>query len=202
MKRINLYDIGKAFHQRAHRDPTNAAKQKAHDLSKELWHNKKSKDELLAIIAQLKPIERTFRGIRVYYADIAEKAVRAGNYEVTVPPEISHRYDEQPGRVYVLTSSTRPGECKLGATTMTIVSRCIAYWTKYGYRVEDYFTIESRTPFSLEKLVAERISHLRVAGNVRGDSIEWYRIQPDELKKLILRVEREMTVARLSAGRT
>ena len=94
MKKLNLYDIGKAFHQRAYRDPTNPAKQKAHNLSRELWHSKKSKDELFAIIAQLKPIERMFRGIRVYYADIAEKAVRAGNYEVAIPYEISHRYAE------------------------------------------------------------------------------------------------------------
>jgi hypothetical protein len=44
MKKINLYDIGKAFHQRVYRDPDNAAKVKAHNLSKDLWHSKKSKD--------------------------------------------------------------------------------------------------------------------------------------------------------------
>jgi hypothetical protein len=109
MKNLNLCDIGKMFRQRANRDPGNAAKQKAHDLSRELWHSKKPKEELLAIIAQLKPIERAFTGIRVYYADIAEKAVREGNYEVIIPHEISHRYGEQLGRVYVLTSSSRPG---------------------------------------------------------------------------------------------
>jgi hypothetical protein len=202
MKKLNLYDIGKAFHQRAYRDPNNDAKQEAHDLSRELWHSKKPKEELLAIIAQLKPIERAFRGIRVYYADIAEKAVRAGNYEVAIPHEISHRYDEKPGRVYVLTSRSRPGECKLGATTMTMIGRCVAYWTKYGNHVDDFFSLETRAPFSLEKLVAERISNLRVAGNVRGDSIEWYRMQPDELKRLIIRVDREMNVARLTEGRS
>ncbi len=202
MKKVNLFEIGKAFHQRAYRDPSNVSKQKAHDLSRELWHSKRNKDELLAIIAQLKPIERTFRGIRVYYADIAEKAVRSGNYEVSIPHEIAHRYDDKPGRVYVLTSRSRPGECKLGATTMTMISRCIAYWTKYGYHVDDYFSLESRSPFSLERQVAERISHLRVTGNVRGDSIEWYRINADELKKLIIRVDRDMSTERRDAGRS
>jgi hypothetical protein len=201
MKKVNLFEIGKAFHQRAYRDPSNVSKQKAHDLSRELWHSQRNKDELLAIIAQLKPIERTFRGIRVYYADIAEKAVRSGNYEVSIPHEIAHRYDEKPGRVYVLTSRSRPGECKLGATTMTMISRCIAYWTKYGYHVDDYFSLESRSPFSLERRVAERISHLRVTGNVRGDSIEWYRINADELKKLIIRVDRDISTERRDTGR-
>lgn len=198
MKKLNLYEIGKAFHQRAYRDPENPTKEKAHDLSRELWHSKKSKEELLAIIDQLKVLERTFKGIRVFYADVAEKAVRSGNYTVIIPHEIAHRYDESPGRVYILVSPSRPGECKLGATTMTLFSRCLAYRTKYGYSVDDYFSIESRTPFTLEKNVSERIMQHRVAGNVKGDSIEWYKIDQEVLKRLILQVDRDLTVAQMA----
>jgi hypothetical protein len=146
MKKLNLYDIGKAFHQRAYRDPKDPAKEKAHDLSRELWHSKKSKEELLVIIAQLKMLERTFRGIRVFYADVVDKAVRSGNYTVIIPHEIAHRYDESPGRVYVLVSRARSGECKLGATTMTLFSRCLAYQAKYGYSVDDYFPSKAEHP--------------------------------------------------------
>ena len=75
---------------------------------------------------------------------------------------------------------------------MTMLSRCLAYERKYGYRVEDYFSFETRMPFSLEKNVGDRIAHLRVAGNVRGDSIEWYRITPEELKILIVQTNRDL----------
>lgn len=192
MKKINLFEIGRAFNQRAYRDPTNAAKAKALDLARELWHTKKTKAELLSIIAQLKEVERTFSGIRVYYADVAEKAVRSGNYSVVIPHEISHRYNEQPGRVYILTAPTRRGECKLGATTLHMFERCVAYTRKYGYRVDDWFHLETRSPFAVEKTVAAQIGHLRVCGNVKGDSIEWYRIVPDELKHLIINADRDM----------
>lgn len=192
MKKINLFEIGKAFNQRAYRDPTNAAKAKALDLARELWHTQKTKAELLHIIAQLKDIERTFSGIRVYYADAAEKAVQSGNYNVVIPYEIRHRYNEQPGRVYILTSPNRRGECKLGATTLGMFERCFAYTRKYGYRVDDRFSLETLSPFAVERLVAAEIAHLRVCGNIRGDSIEWYGIAPDELKRLILNADRDM----------
>ena len=88
MKKINLFEIGKAFNQRAHRDPSNEAKAKALDLARELWHTKKTRAELLSIIVQIKEVEKTFSGIRVYYADIAEEAVKSGNYSVVIPYEI------------------------------------------------------------------------------------------------------------------
>jgi hypothetical protein len=201
MNEINLYNIGKAFYQRAYRDPSNPLKVQAHNLSRDLWHSKKSKKDLLEIIALLKNIERNFSGIRIFYADIAERAVRSGNYIVSIPHEIAHRYNDRPGRVYILTSPSRPGQCKLGATTMNIVSRCIAYKNKYGYHVEDWFSIECNIPFTLEQQVAERIAHLRMAGNVKGDSIEWYGIEPVELKKLLIRVNREVIADRHNSGK-
>jgi len=196
MKNINLFEIGKAFNQRAYRDPTNAAKAKALDLARELWHTNKTRAELLSIIVQLKEVEKTFSGIRVYYADIAEEAVKSGNYSVVIPYEIRHRYNEQPGRVYILTSPNRRGECKLGATTLGMFERCFAYTRKYGYRVDDWFSLETRSPFAVERLVAAQIAHLRVCGNVKGDSIEWYRIAPEELKRLILHADRDMGVGK------
>jgi hypothetical protein len=161
-------------------------------LADELWRTKKNKIELLELIAQIKFLEQGFSGIRVYYADIAEKAVRTGNYFVDIPHEIAHRYNDRPGRVYILTASSRRDQCKLGATTMTIPSRCIAYEAKYGYRVRDVFALETRTPFTLEKKVADRIADLRVAGNTSGDSIEWYRITPSALKDLIIEMNADL----------
>jgi hypothetical protein len=47
MTKVNLFDIGKAFYQRAYRDPTHAGKAKALRLSDDLWHNEKDERELL-----------------------------------------------------------------------------------------------------------------------------------------------------------
>lgn len=192
MTKINLFKIGKSFYSRAYADPNHEGKAKALILANELWETKKNKEELLEIIAQLKLIERAIPGIRVFYADIAEQAVRRGKYFVDIPHEIAHRYNDRPGRVYILTASSRRDQCKLGATTMTIPSRCIAYETKYGYRVRDVFSLETRTPFTLEKKVADRIADLRVAGNTIGGSIEWYRITPSALKDLIIQMNADL----------
>ena len=191
MKKVNLFDIGKAFYQRSRRDPQSRIKEEAYKTSRELWENHKTKKELLSIIARLKDLERKSHGVRVFQAEKAERAVKSGEYFVSIPHEISHRYNEQPGRVYIMTSASRPGECKLGATTMNMFQRCLAYHKKFGYRVTDVFAFETDTPFALEKLVAERISELRVAGNVTGDSNEWYRIEPNLLRSVIISVARE-----------
>ena len=120
------------------------------------------------------------------FADRARNAVISGKYFVSVPHEISHRYHDRPGKVYILTARARPGECKLGATTMPIYERCEAYENKYGYHVIDVFSLNCVKPFSLEKRVAKKISDLRTVKNTLGDSIEWYRIQPQDLRRLIL----------------
>ena len=191
MGRVNLFDIGKAFYQRSRRDPQSRIKEEAYKVSRELWEKHKTKKELLSIIARLKDLERKSPGVRVSQAEKAELAVKSGEFFVSVPHEISHRYNEQPGRVYIMTSESRPGECKLGATTMTMFQRCLAYHKKFGYRVTDVFAFETDTPFGLERLVADRISELRVAGNVTGDSNEWYRIEPNLLRSVIISVARE-----------
>ena len=98
--------------------------------------------------------------------------------------------------MYILTSPSRRGECKLGATTLGMFERCFAYTRKYGYRVDDWFSLETRSPFAVERLVAAQIAHLRVCGNVKGDSIEWYRIAPEEIKRLILNADRDMEVGK------
>ncbi len=103
MKKVNLFEISKAFYQRAYRDPESLGKESALELSRELWHTKKTREELLQIIAKLKLAEQQLSGIRVFYAKIAEKAVRDNNYTVLIPHEIAHRYNERPGRVYILT---------------------------------------------------------------------------------------------------
>ena len=38
---------------------------------------------------------------------------------------------------------------------MTMLSRCLAYERKYGYRVQDFFSFETRMPFTLEKKVGD-----------------------------------------------
>ncbi len=191
MDQVNLYDISKAFYQRSYRDPICPLKAKAYSTSRQLWHEPRPKKELLGIIAELQKMERAMPRISVFYADRAEKAVRTGNYFVSVPHEIAHRYNDRPGTVYILTSRSRPGECKLGATTMSMYERCAAYESKYGYGVATFFSIDCGEPFALEKRVADKISGLRTVRNAAGDSIEWYHIKPEELKRIIISTNRE-----------
>ena len=85
MNKVNLFDIGKAFYQRSRRDPQSRIKEEAYKTSRELWENHKTKRELLSIIARLKDLERKSHGVRVFQAEKAERAVKSGEYFVSIP---------------------------------------------------------------------------------------------------------------------
>lgn len=186
MDKVNLYDISKSFYQRSNRNQSCLLKAEAYSVSRDLWNEKRSKRDLIKIISVLKKIERSIPGLSVFFADRAEKAVRNDNYFVRVPYAIAHRYNDRPGRVYILTSKSRPGECKLGATTLSMRDRCEKYESRYGYDVSTFFSIDCAKPFALEKRVADKISELRTVRNASGDSIEWYQIKPKDLEKIIV----------------
>ena len=57
---------------------------------------------------------------------------------------------------------------------------------KYGYTVNIFYQLRHKDPFTLEDIIKKKINDLKVTGNVNGDSIEWYYIEPSLLKKTIL----------------
>ena len=151
---------------------------------------KKTKKNVISKIKDIQKIEEMQPSRLKRYGNSMEAAVNRGDYTLTRPHQINHLYQEgnKSGTIYILSSPTRPGQIKLGATTMNISDRCARYESKYGYKVniEKFMTVLK--PFELEKLVKLQAKSHRVTANACGDSIEWYQFLPMELWDLVMEI--------------
>lgn len=79
------------------------------------------------------------------------------------------------GLVYFARDASRPGQLKVGATTMKLRARLQKMQTRYGYEnVRPLFCIKVFNPFEIEHHAQEKLRDCRVVGKAKGDSIEWY----------------------------
>jgi hypothetical protein len=114
-------------------------------------------------------------------------AVETGKYTIDRPYAIRHRFDEnnREGLIYVMSSNSRPGQVKLGATTLSMHKRLKCYEAKYQYSVQAEKWKTVLKPFVLENNIAEKISKHRVSSNTNGDSNEWYHLSSEQLWKVV-----------------
>lgn len=115
-------------------------------------------------------------------------AFETGNYSIDRPYAIRHRFNEniKSGLIYIMTSPTRLGETKIGATTLSVKERAKAYKSKYGYSVDAQNWKKFSRPFELEAIMAKTLRQYRVLGNTSGDSIEWYSLAEHQIWKMVL----------------
>ena len=122
------------------------------------------------------------------------EAIRTNRFAIDKPVIKTYALQGEaplPGKVYVARSKTRPGELKLGYTTMNLVKRAQLFRSKYGYA--DFRIIahvSTKNPALLENLVQAELRSVRVCGNVKGDSNEWYRLGVVRFKLLVEQVAR------------
>jgi hypothetical protein len=168
-----------------------------HDLVKNLYmcHFDEAKrkmvlDASIEIARELRKMEREKDRLRTYYSPWLLTALERDEYTIDVPFPVKPRWDEPDyGRLYIFTSKVRPGECKLGATSMDIKIRANKYKNKYGYSVEIYYASpEIVNPFQYELAIGGKYRQLRCIGNTSGDSIEWYNLDPMILRDEILNI--------------
>lgn len=188
--KADLFKIYKKFYQRSWRNPSNAIAVEITDAVFRLIRNVPSPSEMIAEIERIALLEHNSEA-RVQFSAELLAAVKKGDYEINIPPQIAHelRNENVLGHVYVLTSPSKPGQCKLGGTTMRINDRIEAYKNKYGYSVKLFFYQSVQRPFELEKLVAKNLASKRVSGSTSGDSNEWYFCDPADMKTVILKSE-------------
>jgi hypothetical protein len=190
---INLWHSYKSFYQRSYRsnesdyyfDLKNEMTRIAHDIV----HLKLTNKELLTKADKLYRLEVQIYP-RVFFSKNIITAVKKNNFYIEIPDEINHKniYKNIPGHIYIFTSSkTKSGQSKIGATvSMSVEERALKYSEKYGYTVNIFYQLRHKDPFTLEDTIKKKINDLKVTGNVNGDSIEWYYIEPSLLKKTIL----------------
>ena len=189
MNKIDLYQkTHRMISQRARRNPNCPIFLEIKALSSEIYERGTSHQEQLAIARKIILLENSFSPALARYGSIIENALLSKNYMAERPFQIRHRFQDQEksGIIYILNSTNRPGECKLGATTLSINKRCELYESKYGYSVYPYFFTTARAPFSVEFRISEIIRSQKVISKTNGDSIEWYMITPERLKGIII----------------
>ena len=183
---MNLFTVYKSHYIRARNAPWDETKAEIASLAKTFWETDKSQQELLTIAEEIASLESQLPRLQTLYGPSTVRSIRAGDYTIDVPYQIRHRYnDKTDGYIYVMVSPDRPGQCKLGATTLTVAKRCMLYRSKYGYSVEEHFSTLMEAPFRLEKAVARKAAPYRVSGLTDGDSNEWYNLEPETLANMI-----------------
>jgi len=117
------------------------------------------------------------------------EAIEKNRYVINKPPINTYAlqgHGPRKGKVYVARSSRKPGEIKLGYTTLDLEKRAQLFRSRYQY--EDFYIEHhavAANPKKLESLVAERLKHLRVNVNEKGNSNEWYRCTSSDVTSLI-----------------
>jgi hypothetical protein len=179
--KINMYKIYKMMSQRVIRRPNNNNVAKMKSLTKSLLTDGLNKSEMLVVVEKIRNLESSISTFRRMYSLELKHAIENDNYYIEIPHQIAHAWNETSnirGWIYILTSTTKPGEVKLGATTMLPQDRVVAYRSKYGYPVSLYWYKFAKMPFSVEGKMRASMSECRVSALTEGDSNEWYGIDP------------------------
>ena len=182
--KINLYKIYKMMSQRVIRHPISPKRLKMKRLTKSLLTDGLNKSEMLVVVEEIRHLESSVSTFRKMYSSELKNAIENDSYCIEIPHEIAHAWNEASntrGWIYLLTSTTKPGQTKLGATTMVPHKRVVAYRSKYGYPVSLCWYKFVKMPFSVEGKVRASISNCRVSALTEGDSNEWYRIDPTSM---------------------
>lgn len=115
----------------------------------------------------------------VLYADEFENAIRSKNFVISKPPmnTLSCGWNPNSGIVYCFVSTSKPGEVKIGATTMELMARIKKLAKRYNYEnVEVFFYQAVNYPSRVEEDVKRLLGSKIVSGYSKTGSIEWYKV--------------------------
>ena len=198
---LDLFAIYKKFYQRSHDNPFDyeyeVMTDLVHDLVKNLYKcrfDEVKREEAVAdsiqIAQELQAIEFGKERLRTFHSPHLLRALEVDEYTIDVPFPVKPRWEDPDyGYLYIFTSDSRLGECKLGATSMDINTRANKYMNKYGYSVEVYYASPLiLNPFQYELAIGRMYKEFRCIGHVYGDSIEWYNLDPTILRDQILEI--------------
>jgi len=193
----SIFKIYKKLYQRSYRNPEDEDLKfiaaTVHDLIKDLYNNQDDKKKFNSIKKNSLIIAEELRNReiatspRMLITDELIHSLKSKAIELDIPYQVIHRWnaEEKNGLIYILTSEERDGECKLGATTLKMEERIYHYELRYGYSVTKYYSKKIKSPFQIELLVANKMKFCRVSGNTVGESNEWYKCDPKEMKSQI-----------------
>lgn len=187
----DLYKLYQAAWQRAKRRPWDTASREIEELAYELVRHRPGHDEMLAMARKMAQIEGSDAPSGTPAARFL-RALEARNYVINIPFMKLRSWDEQAnshGYIYIATSKSRPGECKLGVTKTDTADRFASYASKYGEILELYWKEYIVRPYALESAMTQALAEQRVIVDTRtAKSVEWYRMEPKVLKAILVQV--------------
>ena len=194
MKPVNLYDIYKQVKQRARTLKSIETQRRAEVMIA----NAKLITET-PTLKQVAAFRKTEDHWRCSYdvsanaksmADQFETAIRSKYYVVTVWPGNRYTTIINPpasGLIYCASEVTKPGQLKIGVTTMKLSSRLQKMQTRYGYKnIQPVFAIKASMPYDIENAVQNMLRSLLVSGCTKGDSVEWYYANAIEFAQAVV----------------
>ena len=185
---MDLYKAYKIMKQRAKRRPHDLISQELSKIARSIFYLDGDVEKILTKTQAIREVEKNLQyGLKCYGKEMQD-AVLSGEYTIDRPYAIRHRFDRNnhKGLIYVMSSKSRPGQVKLGATTLSIYKRLKCYENKYQYSVKAEKWKTVLEPFVLENDIAKKINKYRVAGNTTGDSNEWYHLSPEQLWNVVI----------------
>jgi hypothetical protein len=181
MNQINLYDIYRKVSARARTQKSAETRRMAEEM-------RKAADRIvdkpsLMLVKDFRKAEYLWHlcpDVRIsgaLLADQFETAIRSKEF-VSVRSYFDPRGsngDRQFGMVYCAMSASKPGQFKLGFTTMKLETRLQKMTTRHGIeKVRPLFAINVEYPAGIEAQAKEKLRDYLVAGNTKCDSNEWY----------------------------
>jgi len=194
MNPINLYDIFKQVKQRAC-TPKSAETERKAEAMIAAAERIVSETPSLELVAEFRKAEELWRASydvsasTKSMADRLEAAIRSRNYVVKIWPgnKLATGYNPVSGLVYCVRDASKPGQLKIGVTTMKLRARLQKMETRYGYEnVQPLFVINVSKPAEIEHHAQERLRVCRVTGKTKGDSVEWYRATAIEFVRAVV----------------
>jgi len=203
---LDLYKVYKAFYQRSYRRPQDQdlleMTQIINDLVRNLYRIQSkrqiSKEEVdLAFHAarNLFEMEKSYGGFSTIFSRNLIKALHENDFEINIPKsKISSWLEEEDhlGTLYVLTAKCRPGQSKLGVTQGILEERINKYQHRHQHSVDlYYFQHDIPKPFRHEEMITKKFLSYKNSNNANGESNEWFFLDPEILKKEILKIKKQ-----------
>jgi len=174
---IDFWKIYKAFIQREKRYPRYEPYVLIRSKMRLLMEEGRTTEERLQIAREIKRLEQR-SGNRKIYADDLIRGLESENYFIEIPFPVQHKRREKEddkGFFYVGVSKSKPGQLKIGATTLSPYTRAVKYSSKFGYQLTIAWYSYVTKPYSKEARMKQLLQSKRVSGLTEGDSNEWYR---------------------------
>lgn len=117
-------------------------------------------------------------------------AIRSGNFvcNYRTVNNLNTGYDPPIGWIYLVTSTDRPSQVKIGCTTLELRRRLLKIRRLHEPKALLYSARWVRFPARLEALLHSEFRKQRVAGNIAGASTEWFNVNAVEVEIKILRL--------------